>query len=155
MGGKKAPGTLTDKQRRFADEYLVDCNATKAAIRAGYSPSRSGSCSYSSTLLANPDIRAYINAELEKIHNKNIASTEEVLKFLTHVMRGDTKEQVVLRVGGEQHLTMIEVSARERLKAAELIGKRYGMFSDAASNASSGADTDEPVIICGDEKVGK
>lgn len=151
MPKKKESGVLTDKQRRFADEYLVDCNATKAAIRAGYSQSKSGSCNYSSKLLANPDVRAYINGELEKIHNKNIANVEEVLKFLTHVMRGETKEQVILRAGGDQQLTMVEVSARERLKAAELIGKRYGMFSE---NVASQGDND-PVIICGEEEVGK
>lgn len=152
MQKKNGRCVLTDKQRRFADEYLVDCNATRAAIRAGYSQSKSGSCNYSSRLLANPDVRAYINGELEKIHNKNIANAEEVLKFLTHVMRGETKEQVVLRVGGDQQLTMVEVSARERLKAAELIGKRYGMFSE---NVASQAGDNEPVIICGEEEVGK
>lgn len=145
---KKRPGELTPKQKRFADEYLIDCNATKAAVRAGYS--EHSSASYSSKLLADPSIRAYINSELQKLHNKNIADAEEVLAFLTAVMRGDSKEQVVLRAGGEQHLAMIEVSARERLKAAELIGKRYGLFSECAS---PGADPNEPVIFCGGDEV--
>jgi len=143
------PGDLTPKQQRFADEYLVDCNATQAAVRAGYSKEKSGGCSYAYKLLAKPHIRAYIDGELQKLHNKNIADVEEVLAFLTAVMRGDSKEQIVLRNGSEQHLAMIEVSARERLKAAELIGKRYGMFSECAS---SGAP-DEPVIICGGDDV--
>lgn len=145
---KRKPGELTPKQKRFADEYLIDCNASQAAVRAGYSEH---SCASSaSRLLADPAVRKYISAELEKIHNKNIADAEEVLAFLTAVMRGESKEQVVLRVGGDQQLAMIEVSARERLKAAELIGKRYGMFSESAS---SGADVNEPVIICGGDSV--
>ncbi len=147
---KKKPGELTPKQKRFADEYLIDCNATKAAVRAGYSKEKSGGCSYAYKLLAKPHIRAYVDGELQKLHNKNIADVEEVLAFLTAVMRGDSKEQVVLRAGGEQHLAMIEVSARERLKAAELIGKRYGLFSECAS---SGADPNEPVIFCGGDEV--
>lgn len=142
MSEQKSPH-LTDKQKRFADEYLVDCNASKAAVRAGYSQK---SASYASKLLANPDIRGYIDDELRKIHNKNIADAEEVLEFLTHVMRGESKEQVIMRVGGDQELAMIEVSARERLKAAELIGKRYGMFSEKDNSPAA-----EPVIICGGE----
>ena len=134
---------LTDKQKRFADEYLIDCNGAKAAIRAGYSRN---SASYASKLLANPDIRAYIDGELAKIHSNTIANAEEVLEFLTQVMRGESKEQVIVRVDGNQEPIMIEVSARERLKAAELIGKRYGMFSERDNSAPS-----EAVIICGGE----
>lgn len=139
-------GELTPKQKRFADEYLVDCNGTKAAIRAGYS-AKSGASS-ASRLLADTAVRAYIDEELAKIHNKNIADAEEVLAFLTQVMRGESKEQVVIRAGGEQRLEMIEVSARERLKAAELIGKRYAMFNDNAGSASA-----EPVVICGGDEL--
>lgn len=139
-------GELTPKQKRFADEYLVDCNGSKAAIRAGYS--QKSSAVSASRLLANPAVRAYIDCELAKIHNKNIADAEEVLAFLTLVMRGEAKEQVVMRMGGEQCLEMIEVSAKERLKAAELIGKRYSMFSDSGSSAAQ-----EPVVICGGEEL--
>ncbi len=134
---------MTNKQRRFADEYLIDCNASKAAKRAGYE-----SPSYASTLLATPEIRAYIDEQLARIHNENIAEAEEVLEFLTAMMRGNSKEQVVMRVGGEQTLEMIDVSARERLKAAELIGKRYGMFVEKPASKSG-----ETVIICGDDEV--
>lgn len=136
---------LTPKRKRFADEYLVDCNGTQAAIRAGYSEKSSGTTA--SKLLADPDVRAYIDYQLACIHSKNIADAEEVLAFLTKVMRGETKEQVVMRAGGDQYLEMMEVSARERLKAAELIGKRYAMFTD---NITASA---EPVVICDGEEL--
>ncbi len=141
----KKTGELTPKQKRFADEYLIDCVGSKAAVRAGYSKrsSRSSAC----RLLANPAIRAYIDEQLACIHAKNIADAEEVLAFLTEVMRGETKEQVVMRAGGDQYLEMMDVPARERIKAAELIGKRYCMFSDSSAAA------EEPVVICGGDEL--
>lgn len=137
---------LTDKQRRFADEYLIDCNATKAAIRAGYSKKSAGP--YGSQLLNSPAVREYIDSQLKVIHDKNIADAEEVMEFLTSVMRGRSKEPVVIRVDGEQQVRMVESSSREKLKAAELIGKRYGMFSD---NSGSNQNT-QPVVICGGDE---
>ncbi len=138
-------GKLSPKQKRFADEYLIDCVGSQAAIRAGYSKRSSRTAAY--RLLQNPAVRAYIDEQLACIHSKNIANAEEVLAFLTKVMRGETKEQVVMRAGGDQYLEMMEVPARERLKAAELIGKRYCMFSD------SSAASEEPVVICGGEEL--
>lgn len=144
MAVRKA-GELTPKRKRFADEYLIDCNGSKAAVRAGYS--EKSSASTASKLLADPAVRAYIDRELANLHAKNIADAEEVLAFLTQVMRGETKEQVVMRAGGDQFLEMMEVSARERLKAAELIGKRYALFSDSVVAA------EEPVVICDGEEL--
>lgn len=137
---------LTDKQKRFTDEYIVDCNATQAAIRAGYSPksaSRTGS-----KLLNNAKVRRYIDRELDVIRSRNIADAEEVMLFLTRVMRGDVKEPMVLRGENGQVVEMVAFSARERLKAAELIGKRYGIFSENVQVQSS-----EPVIIFGGDDI--
>lgn len=133
---------LNDRQKRFADEYLIDCNARKAAERAGYSAA-SGS-----KLLANPKIRLYINEQLRLMHNDAIADAQEVMQFLSAVMRGEEKEPVVLRVNGEQEVEMVELAARERIKAAELLGKRFGMFSEEKNNAPP-----EPVIICGGDSL--
>lgn len=141
----KMAGELSPKRRRFADEYLIDCNGSKAAVRAGYSEKSSKSTA--SRLLDDPAVRKYIDKQLAALHEKNIADAQEVLSFLTQVMRGETKEQVVMRAGGEQYLEMAEVSARERLKAAELIGKRYALFSDSAAAA------EEPVVICDGEEL--
>jgi phage terminase small subunit len=117
------------KQKRFCDEYLVDCNATQAAIRAGYSPKTAKSIGQ--RMLTNVDLKAYIDEQLEKLHNEKTADAQEVLEYLTAVMRGQHKEQTLKLIGdGVQTITEIEVSAKERLKAAELIGKRYGMFKE-------------------------
>lgn len=137
---------LTDKQKRFTDEYIVDCNATQAAIRAGYSPKSASKTG--SKLLNNPKVRNYIDKELDVIRSKNIADAEEVMCFLTQVMRGDVKEPMVLRGENGQVVEMVAFSARERLKAAELIGKRYGIFSENVQVQSS-----EPVIIFGGDII--
>lgn len=117
------------KQKRFADEYLIDCNATQAAIRAGYSPKTARQIGEQN--LSKLDIKEYIEQQLEQIHNAKTADAQEVLEYLTSVMRGEHTEQALRLVGeGIQEIDTMEVSAKDRLKAAELIGKRYGMFKD-------------------------
>ena len=120
---------MNAQQRKFCDEYLIDCNATQAAIRAGYSPKTAKSIGQEN--LTKPDLKAYIDEQLEILHNERTADAQEVLEYLTAVMRGQHTEQTLQLIGeGVQTITDIDVSAKERLKAAELIGKRYGMFKD-------------------------
>lgn len=136
---------MNAKQKRFCDEYLVDCNATQAAIRAGYSSKTAYAAG--SNNLKKPKLREYIDQQLELLHNANIADSKEVLEYLTSVMRGKHKEQILQLVGdGVQKIASIDVSAKERLKAAELIGKRYGLFKENIDVAGA-----VPVVISGDE----
>ena len=138
---------MTPRQRKFCDEYLISGNATDAAIKAGYSPKTAKQTG--SENLAKPDLRVYIDEQLAKIHSAKIADAEEVMKYLTSVMRGEHTEQVLKLVGeGVQTVTDIDVSAKERLKAAELIGKRYGLFTDKV-----GLEGAVPVIITGDDQL--
>ena len=141
----KGVNILTDKQKRFCDEYLIDCNATQAAIRAGYSPKTAKQTGCEN--LAKPDLKAYIDERLEEMHNEKTADAQEVLEYLTSVMRGEHKEQVLKLVGeGVQTISDIDVGAKDRIKAAELIGKRYGMFKDGL------AVEVEPVTLINDLK---
>lgn len=120
---------MKEKQKRFCEEYLVDCNATQAAIRAGYSEKTARAIGQ--RLLTNVDIKKYIDEQLKQIKTEKIADAQEVLEYLTAVMRGEQKEQVPLLVGeGCQELVQKDVSAKDRLKAAELIGKRYALFTE-------------------------
>ena len=138
---------MTPRQQKFCDEYLISGNATDAAIKAGYS--RKTAKQTGSENLAKPDLKAYIETELEKLHSAKIADAEEVMKYLTSVMRGEHTEQVLKLVGeGVQTVTDIDVSAKERLKAAELIGKRYGLFTEKV-----GLEGAVPVIITGDDQL--
>lgn len=125
---------MTAKQKRFCDEYLIDCNATQAAIRAGYSPKTANE--QGARLLANVSIQNYIGEQLEKLHNEKTADAQEVIEYLTSVMRGEHTEQTLQLVGdGVQRITNIEVTAKDRIKAAELIGKRYSLWNDKLNMA--------------------
>ena len=124
---------MTDKQKRFCDEYLIDCNATQAAIRAGYKESTA--YSQGQRLLKKVEVKTYIDEQLKKLHDAKIADADEVIKYLTSVMRGEsTAEVVVIEGEGEGYSTARRMSKapdeKERLKAAELLGKRYGVFTD-------------------------
>lgn len=142
---------MTPRQRKFCDEYLIDCNAKQAAIRAGYSPKTAYSIGNEN--LNKPELKAYIAEQLDKIHSSKIADAEEVMKYLTSVMRGETKatEIVTEFIGegvSEARLMEKDPSEKERLKAAELIGKRYGLFTDKV-----GVEGAVPVIITGDDQL--
>lgn len=124
---------LTAKQRRFCDEYLIDLNATQAAIRAGYSEKNARNIA--SENLAKPNIKAYIDERMAEKESQLIATQDEVLKYLTSVLRGESQstEIVVEGVGdgcSEARTLKKEPSEKDRLKAAELLGKRYGLYTD-------------------------
>lgn len=120
---------LTEKQKRFADYYIQFGNATKAANMAGYSEKYSNT--NASKLLQNTTLNAYISEQLEKLQNERTANAQEVLEFLTSVMRGDQKEQLMRFDGdGVQTIDDVNLQGKDRIKAAELLGKRYALFTD-------------------------
>ena len=136
---------MTDKQKRFADEYLIDTNATQAAIRAGYS--KKTAYSQGQRLLTNVEIKTYIDEQLNKIHDEDIADATEVIKYLSSVMRGQSESEVVVVEGtGDGYSEARTISKapdeKEKLKAAELLGKRYGIFTDKVS-----VDAETVVIV--------
>ena len=120
---------LTLKQQRFADEYIISGNATQAAILAGYSKKTARTIGQEN--LTKLDIKKYIDERLDELESSKIAKQEEVLRYLTSLMRGEETEQTLRGLGeGEQIIDDIEVSAKDRIKAAELLGKRYGMWTE-------------------------
>lgn len=120
---------LTEKQKRFCDYYVESANATEAAIKAGYS--KKTARKIGSENLSKPDIKTYIDEQLEKMHSKRVADAQEVLEYLTSVMRGQYTEETLMGIGeGAQAKIDIEVGAKDRLKAAELLGKRHALFTD-------------------------
>jgi phage terminase small subunit len=120
---------MTEKQRRFCEEYLVDANATQAAIRAGYSAKTAQAIGAEN--LTKPVIKNFIRERMEAKQSKLIADQDEVLRYLTSVMRGESKASVLARqMTGEEKVIDKPPDEKERLKAAELLGKRYGVFTD-------------------------
>lgn len=129
---------LTIKQKKFADEYIISGNATQAAINAGYSEKTARKIG--SENLTKPDIKSYIDERMKKLEEEAIADQAEVLKFLTRIMRDEEKEEVLVNIGNfEQEIQTMKVSAKDRIKAAELLGKRYGSWTDKVDlNSSEG-----------------
>lgn len=128
---------MTDKQRKFADEYIIDCNATRA-YKAAYPRIKSDDAARAnaSRLLTNANVKAYIEAKLDELSSKKIADAQEVMEYLTAVMRGESAASVVVVEGCGDGCSEAKVidkppDEKERLKAAELLGKRYGVFTES------------------------
>lgn len=124
---------MTAKQKRFCDEYLIDLNATQAAIRAGYSESTAGVIGAEN--LKKPKIEVYIKKRMAEKEARLIADQDEVLKYLTSVLRGESQSEIVIVEGvgdgySEARAMQKAPDEKERLKAAELLGKRYGLYTD-------------------------
>ena len=129
---------LTLKQKKFADEYIISGNATESAIKAGYSSKYANT--NVSKLLQNTTIKSYIDERLAKLESEKIADQQEVLKYLSAVMRGEMTEQTLKSVGESgQVITEIDVGAKDRIKAAELLGKRYRLWTDKSEVEVTGA----------------
>lgn len=131
---------LTEKQKRFADEYLIDLNATRAYKVAYLNVKNDATAAASaSKLLRNPKVKTYIDERLAEIKSEKTADATEVLETLTAIMRGEISEEVPLLCGdGCQMLSDKGTAVKDRLKAAELLGKRYALFepqNDPAGNA--------------------
>ena len=103
---------LTPKQKKFALEFLVSGNITNAAKKAGYS--ERSARQIGSLNLTKPNVVEYMNEILGKTKSEEVATTEEVLEFLTSVMRGDVAEQFGL-----------DPAIADRTKAAQLLMKRF------------------------------
>ncbi|ELC8464950.1 terminase small subunit [Clostridium perfringens] len=124
---------LTPKQKAFADYYIELGNATEAARRAGYKkPNVQGSQN-----LEKLSIKSYIDERINALDETRIAKGEEVLEYLTKVMRGKEKDQFGL-----------DASLQDRTKAAELLGKRYRLFTDKIE-----ADVNQTVIFEGEDDL--
>lgn len=123
---------LTAKQQRFCDEYLIDLNATQAAIRAGYSEKTARVIGQENLL--KPAIKKYTENRMAEKEAALIADQDEVLKYLTEVMRGKSSASVLARDElGADRVIAKPPDEKERLKAAELLGKRYGLYKDTVN----------------------
>ena len=105
-------GKLTERQRKFVELYLQLGNAAEAAEQAGFKRS------YAQGAMRQSAVRAYMNERLDEARRRDVALANEVLEYLTKVMRGE--------IEGEKP----ERNSSPRMKAAELLGKRLGVFNE-------------------------
>lgn len=145
---------MTDRQQKFADEYIIDCNASRA-YKIAYPNVKKDSVARAngSRLLTKANIKAYIEEKLAEISSKKTAEATEVMEYLTSVMRGESTASVVVVEGygdGCSEAKIIEKppDEKERLKAAELLGRRFGLFTNSVSMGVS-----IPVVISGGEDL--
>ncbi len=124
---------LTERQKRFIDYYLETANATESARKAGYSKKTAKNIGNENLTKLN----IFIKYKLEEKENERIASQNEVLQYLTKVMRGEEKDQFGL-----------DASLQDRTRCAELLGKRYGTFREKIDVGGM-----IPIIISGDDKL--
>jgi phage terminase small subunit len=124
---------MNNRQQLFCEEYLKDLNATKAAIRAGYSEKTA--YSQGQRLLKNVEIKNRLQEIREKIQDENIATIKDIEEFLSLSLNGEMEEEVisvVAEIEGSSKVvkTKKQISLRDRIKAAELLGKRYGLWTE-------------------------
>lgn len=123
---------MTEKQKIFADEYIISLNATQAYKKAYPNVKKDDAASVNgSKLLRDTKVKAYIDEQLEKLQSERVADQQEVLEFLTSVMRGEVTEPLLVLDGeGTQRIVMSKPSVSTRKSAAVDLGKRYGLFVD-------------------------
>ena len=142
---------LNARQKAFCEYYVVSGNATDAAIKAGYKEKNARKIG--SENLTKMDIKAYVEELMQKLESERTASAKEVLEFLTKSMRGEIKEEVVVVEGtgdgtSEARMVKKQIGLRDRIKSAELLGKRYRLFTDKVE-----VDGVVPVMIVGEDEL--
>ena len=116
---------LTQKQQRFVDEYIISGNATQAAIKAGYSKKTARFVGAEN--LTKPNIKDELEKRNAEIKSQKTMDMQEVMERLAAIARGETVEQQVTNKG-----TVVEIEPKtsDQIRAMELIGKRYGAWTD-------------------------
>lgn len=127
---------MTPRQEKFCVEYLIDLNATQAAIRAGYSKRTADRIANQN--LRKLEIQSRIKKMRDEYYDKTIMSAKEVEYLLSKAGRGELKEEVVVVEGLGDGVSAAQIikkrlSAKDRIKALELMGKRHHLFEDQDS----------------------
>ena len=139
---------LTEKQKAFADYYIESLNATesyKIAYNCSYNTARTNGA----RLLANANIKEYIDEVMSAKNESRIASQDEILQILTDIARGITEEEVVqFSQLGEELRTTRKPTIKDRMRASELLGKRYRMWIDKVE-----ANVNQQVIFEGENEL--
>ena len=145
---------LNEREKAFADEFVKLGNAYQAALNAGYKEATArGACKWINPdtnpqkppqkSKYKPELRAFIDERLAEKEKELIAEQDEILKYLTRVMRGQSRSSVLARdeLGAERVIEK-PPDEKERTKAAELLGKRYGLYSEVVA-----IEDKRPVIV--------
>ena len=139
---------LNEKQKAFADYYIESLNATESYAKA-YECSYNTARTNGARLLAKANIKNYIDEIMSAKDESRIASQDEILQILTDIARGITEEEVVqFSQLGEELRTTRKPTIKDRMKASELLGKRYRMWVDKVE-----ANVNQQVIFEGEDML--
>ena len=138
---------LPIKQQKFINYFIELGNAGEAMRRAGYSPKYAAQ--NADRLMKQPKVAAAIAARMKELEDASIAKAEEIL---TAVMRGEIQEEVIVVEGSgdgysSARVMTKQISEKDRLKAAELLAKRYGILTDKVKLDVT------PIVIGGEEDL--
>lgn len=139
---------LTEKQKRFCDYYIEVGNATEAYKKAYKSINQRTAESNGSRLLSNTKVKKHIEERLKQLESNRIADAKEVMEYLTKIVRNEAKEEVVIVSENGVERVKKDVNIRDRNKAAELLGKRYRLFTDKVE-----VEGNIPIVIVGDDEI--
>ena len=140
---------LTEKKKKFADYYIKTGNATESAKYAGYSEKTA----YSSgqRLLKDVEVAKYVEEQMEQLKKETIADADEVLQLLTSIARGETTEEnAFVDKNGNPVIVETKVKEKERIKALELLGKRYKLYVD---KVEANVDGEVKVVFEGEDDI--
>lgn len=139
---------LNEKQKAFADYYIESLNATESYAKA-YECSYNTARTNGARLLANANIKNYIDEVMSAKDESRIASQDEILQILTDIARGITEEEIVqFSQLGEELRTTRKPTIKDRMKASELLGKRYRMWVNKVE-----ANVNQQVIFEGEDML--
>lgn len=148
-GSRMSQRKMADKQKRFADEYLIDCNATRAYMAAYPAIKKeSTAAAAGARLLRNDKVKKYIADQMEELKTEKVADAQEVIEFLSSVLRGEEDDYVLKFIDGDQRITEMPPNIKDRLKAAELLAKRYGLLTEKVN-----IEGQVPVMIVGEDSL--
>ena len=145
---------LTEKQLAFIDYYLETLNAREAYKRAYGTKNNNTADSNASKLLSNTKAKTIVDERLAEIASKRIAKVAEVQEFLTACMRGEVDEEITgmkqndITGGMETFILTKQLSAKDRIKCAELLGKANRLFTDKLD-----VDANVAVIFEGEDEL--
>lgn len=118
---------LTPKQQTFVDEYIISGNATQSYLKAGYKVSENVAAANANRLLRNAKIKTELERRTNEIRAGKVMTMQEVMERLTKMANGEIKEEQVTNKG---EVVLIGTKNSDQIRAMELIGKRYGAWTD-------------------------
>ena len=141
---------LSPKQERFAREYLVDLNATQAAIRAGYSPKTA--YSMGQRLLKNVEVQKAVQSAMDERSKRTEVNADYVLTNLLEIVERCMQRAPVLHKGeqvvDEEGNSVWCFDGRNAIRALELLGKHKGMWVEKQElTGANGGPIDNQLTI--------